>query len=133
MLASCKPQVPSQYIQPDDMEDLIYDYHIAQGIAAQQMGNSDYNRRLAIELVLKEHGITQADFDSSLVYYYTRADRFQEIYKNVQSRLNAEAEKYGAAVNELQNTCLCCLTIVLIISTVLVRRLTPRSMRATAL
>lgn len=103
MLASCKPQVPSQYIQPDDMEDLIYDYHIAQGIAAQQMGNSDYNRRLAIELVLKEHGITQADFDSSLVYYYTRADRFQEIYKNVQSRLNAEAEKYGAAVNELQN------------------------------
>ena len=103
MLASCKPQVPSQYIQPDDMEDLIYDYHIAQGIAAQQMGNSDYNRRLAFELVLKEHGITQADFDSSLVYYYTRADRFQEIYKNVQSRLNAEAEKYGAAVNELQN------------------------------
>lgn len=103
MLASCKPQVPSQYIQPDDMEDLIYDYHIAQGIAAQQEGNNEYNRRLAFELVLKEHGYTQANFDSSLVYYYTRADRFQEIYKNVQSRLNAEAEKYGAAVNELQN------------------------------
>ena len=104
LLASCKPQVPSQYIQPDDMEDLIYDYHIAQGIAAQQQdGNSDYNRRLTFELVLKEHGITQAEFDSSLVYYYTRADRFQEIYKNVQSRLNAEAEKYGAAPNELQN------------------------------
>jgi len=103
LLASCKPQVPSQYIQPDDMEDLIYDYHIAQGVAAQQDGNSDYNRRLAFELVLKEHGITQADFDSSLVYYYTRADRFQEIYRNVQSRLNAEAEKYGAVVNEVQN------------------------------
>ena len=53
LLASCKPQVPYQYIQPDDMEDLIYDYHMAQGIATQQDGNSEYNRRYTFELVLK--------------------------------------------------------------------------------
>jgi hypothetical protein len=82
------------------MEDLIYDYHVAQGIAMQQDGSQDYNRRLNFELVLKKHGLTQAQFDSSLVYYYTRADRFQEIYKHVQERLNNEAEKYGAAVSE---------------------------------
>ena len=103
LFSSCKPSVPSEYIQPDDMEDLIYDYHIAQGIASQQNGNSDYDRRLSFELVLKEHGVTRAQFDSSLVYYYTRADRFQEIYKHVQTRLNTEAEKYGAAVSEMQN------------------------------
>lgn len=97
LLASCKPQVPSKYIQPDDMEDLIYDYHISQGVAAQQSGDAAYNRRLAFEAVLKEHGVTQAEFDSSLVYYYTRADKFQEMYKHVQARLNDEAEKYGAA------------------------------------
>lgn len=99
MLTSCKPEVPSKYIQPDDMEDLIYDYHVAQGIASQEGGNPEYQKRLAFELVLKEHGVTQAEFDSSLVYYYTRADRFQEIYKNVETRLNKEAEKYGGAVN----------------------------------
>lgn len=103
-MISCKPSVPSEYIQPDDMEDLIYDYHVAQGIAAQQEGNQDYNRRLTFELVLKKHGLTQAEFDSSLVYYYTRADRFQEIYKHVQERLNTEAEKYGAAVGDVQIT-----------------------------
>ena len=104
LIISCKPQVPSEYIQPDDMEDLIYDYHLAQGIADQQQdGNNDYNRRLTFEMVLKQHGVTQAEFDSSLVYYYTRADRFQEIYKRVQSRLNEEAEKYGAPVNEVHN------------------------------
>lgn len=102
-ITSCKPQVPSQYIQPDDMEDLIFDYHLAQGIAGQESGNSEYNRRLAFEVVLKEHGYTQAEFDSSLVYYYTRADRFQEVYRNVQKRLNDEAEKYGAAVRDIQN------------------------------
>ena len=99
-MISCKPSVPAEYIQPDDMEDLIYDYHVAQGIAMQQDGNQDYNRRLNFELVLKKHGLTQAQFDSSLVYYYTRADRFQEIYKHVQERLNNEAEKYGAAVSD---------------------------------
>ncbi len=99
-MVSCKPSVPSEYIQPDDMEDLIYDYHVAQGIAMQQDGSQDYNRRLNFELVLKKHGLTQAQFDSSLVYYYTRADRFQEIYKHVLERLNNEAEKYGAAVSE---------------------------------
>lgn len=100
LMVSCKPSVPSEYIQPDDMEDLIYDYHVAQGIAMQQDGSQNYNRRLNFELVLKKHGLTQAQFDSSLVYYYTRADRFQEIYKHVQERLNNEAEKYGAAVSE---------------------------------
>ena len=100
LMVSCKPSVPSEYIQPDAMEDLIYDYHVAQGIAMLQDGSQDYNRRLNFELVLKKHGLTQAQFDSSLVYYYTRADRFQEIYKHVQERLNNEAEKYGAAVSE---------------------------------
>lgn len=102
LFASCKPQVPSQYIQPDDMEDLIYDYYIAQGIASQQMGDEDYNRRLTFELVLKEHDVSQAQFDSSLVYYYTRADRFQDIYKRVQDRLNEEVEKYGGVTNSVQ-------------------------------
>ena len=104
LLSSCKPSVPPEYIQPDDMEDLIYDYHLAQGIASQQDGNQDYNRELTFELVLKKHGLTQAQFDSSLVYYYTRADRFQEIYKHVQERLDTEAEKYGAATNDIRIT-----------------------------
>jgi hypothetical protein len=103
MLTSCKPTVPSKYIQPDDMEDLIYDYHIAQGIASQEFGNQDYHKRLTFELVLKEHGYTQAEFDSSLVYYYTRADRFQDIYKNVSERLNKEADKYGGAISAVQS------------------------------
>ena len=66
LLAACSPKVPKEYIQPDDMEDLIYDYHVAQGIAAQQEGNQDYNRRLTFELVLKKHGLTQQEWDKKL-------------------------------------------------------------------
>ena len=28
LVASCKPTVPDKYIQPKDMEDILYDYYI---------------------------------------------------------------------------------------------------------
>ena len=33
LLAACHPGVPKQYIQPDEMEDLLYDYHLSQAMA----------------------------------------------------------------------------------------------------
>ena len=102
LLIACKPSVPEQYIQPGDMEDLLYDYHVSQGMASLDGPNQDYKRQLYFEAVLKKHGVTRADFDSSLVYYYTRADRFQEIYKNVEKRLANEALVLGASTSEVE-------------------------------
>lgn len=101
-LTACKPTVPKEYIQPDDMEDLLYDYHVAQGIHTEQGGDDAYNKNLYFEAILKKHGVTRADFDSSLVYYYTRADRFSEIYKRVQDRLADEALSLGASSGEVE-------------------------------
>lgn len=100
-LLSCKPSIPPEIIQPDEMEDLLYDYHIAQGMASNE-GDNAYNRHLYFESVLKKHGVTHAEFDSSLVYYYTRADRFMEIYKRVQERLGDEALEMGASASEVE-------------------------------
>ena len=33
LLAACKPRIPSQVIQPDDMEDVLYDYYLASGMS----------------------------------------------------------------------------------------------------
>ena len=33
LMTGCKPGVPKEYIQPDDMEDILYDYHVADGMA----------------------------------------------------------------------------------------------------
>ena len=87
LFAACKPSVPEDVIQPDDMEDILYDYHVSQGIASREGESTDYTRNYFFEALLKKHNVTRAEFDSSLVYYYTRADRFIEIYKNVQERL----------------------------------------------
>lgn len=105
LLLSCKPSVPSQFIQPGDMEDLLYDYHIAQAMAVQNAKDDKeraYNETLYFAAVLEKHGVTKADFDSSLTYYYTRADRFGDMYKNVVKRLNSDALSLGASEGELQ-------------------------------
>lgn len=104
-LTACEPTVPSQYIQPDDMEDLLYDYFVSQGMAIQAFSEGakvDYKRELYFDAVLEKHGVSRADFDSSLVYYYIRSDRFFKIYKRVQERLGEEAMLLGASADEVQ-------------------------------
>ena len=104
LLLSCKPSVPSQFIQPGDMEDLLVDYHIAQAMATQNSKKEEertFNETLYFAAVLEKYGYTKAEFDTSLVYYYTRADRFAGMYKNVVRRLNESAMSLGASEGEL--------------------------------
>ena len=105
MAVGCKPSVPRDVIQPDDMEDILYDYYVSQGMASipgPRTGNEDYQRDMYFNAVLKKHGVTRAEFDSSLVYYYTRADYFVKVYKNVQERLSDEALNLGASEGEVE-------------------------------
>lgn len=104
-IISCKPGVPKEVIQPDDMEDILYDYYVSQGIASMpgpQSGSEDYKRDMYFNSVLNKYGVTRAEFDSALVYYYTRADRFVEIYKSVQERMSEEALNLGATEGEVE-------------------------------
>lgn len=103
LLSACTPKVPKEYIQPDDMEDILYDYFVSQGIVKEEgLDNSEYKRELYFEAVLKKYGLTRAEFDTSLVYYYTRADRFVKVWKNVQERLGEAAIEYGASAGEVE-------------------------------
>ena len=104
-IASCKPGVPKDIIQPDDMEDILHDYFVSQGIATlpgQQSGSEEYKRDLYFNSVLNKHGVTRAEFDSAMVYYYTRADYFVDIYKHVQERISDEALSLGATEGEVE-------------------------------
>lgn len=104
-LVSCKPGTPKQYIQPDELEEILYDMHLAQGMTyqADDMSQHDYNVQLYYDAVLSKHGLTQAEFDSSMVYYFKRSDRLETIYKRVVKRLNEEAMNLGASEGELGN------------------------------
>lgn len=99
-LVSCKPQVPGKYLQPDEMEDILFDYHIAMGMVSQN-DTSDFEKRLYAASVLKKHGISEAEFDSSLVYYTRHSDRLLTIYENISKRLGNEAVSLGASSGDI--------------------------------
>lgn len=103
LMFSCKPQVPNKFIQPDEFESILYDFHLADAMAEDEnTGETDaFSMSLNRNAVLKKHDITQAEFDSSLVYYVRHADRLHKIYENLSKRLSDEALTLGASANDI--------------------------------
>lgn len=104
LLAACKPKIPKEYIQPDEMEDLLYDYYVAQSMPTRTSSKEDidYGQRYHTSLVLKKYGRTQAELDSSMRYYYINMEEFQKILSNVKKRLSDEALELGASTVEVE-------------------------------
>lgn len=104
-LSACKPQVPSDYIQPGDMEDILYDYHVAQCMVEEDVndaGTTTAMLQMAYRsAVLRKHGVSEAEFDSSLVYYMRHTERLHAIYKNLATRLTNEAQSLGATASDI--------------------------------
>lgn len=99
LAASCKPSASSDIIPADDMEDLLYDYHLADAMARQAKGNYEQNLIAYHAAVLKKHGVTVADFDSSMVYYMRHATQLHDMYENIAERLGKDAQAMGSSVS----------------------------------
>ncbi|MBR4644597.1 MAG: DUF4296 domain-containing protein [Bacteroidaceae bacterium] len=86
------------------MEKVLVDYHLAQGMAeSAEGGDIEAARYKFIQAVFKKHHITEAVFDSSLVYYFENSEVFLEIYKNVSQKVQAQAEKFGVDARATNN------------------------------
>ncbi|MBR6946051.1 MAG: DUF4296 domain-containing protein [Prevotella sp.] len=101
LLISCKPGVPRHVIQPADMEKLLYDYHVGQAMSQDLTDDREYNQELYKLAVLKKHHVSEAEFDSSLVYYMRHTEQLHTIYKKLSERLNKEALALGASASEV--------------------------------
>lgn len=104
IMHSCSPSIPSEYIQPDDMEDILYDYQLAQAMGTQTMDGgqrvSDIDQNVYKLAVLKKYGLTEKEFDNSLAYYMRHTEELHKIYENLAKRLTAEAEALGSSIND---------------------------------
>ena len=65
-------------------------------VAGMQYGHNDAADIYYAE-VLEKHGVTQAQFDSSLVWYTAHPQLFDKIYPKVLAKLDAEREAFEAA------------------------------------
>lgn len=92
-LTSCKEKRPEGVLSKDDMEDVLYDYHIAQSIASSEGKYDETNEY--VQAVFKKYGITAADFDSSMVWYTRHTSELNSIYSNLAERMKNESGVSG--------------------------------------
>lgn len=87
----------SHILSSGEMEDILYDYHLADAMAQQAEGGYAKNAVSYRAAVLKKYDITQSEFDSSMVYYMRHTDELHTIYQHISDRMQDEANKVGAS------------------------------------
>lgn len=87
---------PDTFISKSEMEDILYDYHLADAMAQQAKGGYDKNVLAYRAAVLKKYGVTQEKFDTTMVYYMRHTKELHDMYQDIADRMQQEATKLGA-------------------------------------
>jgi len=99
-LTACRPK---GILSTRQMEDILVDLHTSEGVlqvAGYNYGHDEAYRGYCLT-ILKQHGITQAQFDSSLVWYTAHPTIFDKIYPKVIDRLQAQHDAYADSIAAL--------------------------------
>ena len=95
LLMACDDR-PKDVLSRGKMEDVLYDYHIMQGIIDELPSEErEAKAQDYINAVFEKHGITEAQFDSSIVYYNRHTKDLHKIYSNLK-------ERYSTVNDEIQ-------------------------------
>ncbi len=95
LLMACDNR-PKDVLSRGKMEDVLYDYHIMQGIIDELPSEErEAKAQDYINAVFEKHGITEAQFDSSIVYYNRHTKDLHKIYSNLK-------ERYSTVNDEIQ-------------------------------
>ena len=89
LLSSCGKEIPDKIIQPSKMEKVLYDYHLTMGMSDNSKNTEKEARK---KYIFQKHGITAADFDSSMVWYTRESQELMSIYENLNKRFKREYE-----------------------------------------
>ena len=95
MAGSCTDEKEKMLIPQGEMADLLYDYHKAAAmVEAQNLDSVEAQKYLMS--IMEKYGVTQAQIDTSMVYYMRHADLMTDIYKQLTERIDNEARLEGA-------------------------------------
>lgn len=94
---------PDSVLSDEQMVDLLVDIHRSEGLLELQNSHSysgDEYQKSVMASVLVDHGVTRAQYDSSLMWYAKHLKRFVRVYSHVDERLKEEFERWNLLVAE---------------------------------
>lgn len=108
LMTACRPSTPSNILSQRVMEDVLYDYHLALAMADnssqhnQAGSDAEALRYRYTQKVFAKHHITEAEFDSSMVWYSSHYTYFKEVCDKVSARMDADAKTLGIGLSETE-------------------------------
>lgn len=97
-LSGCKPTIPRGIMSEGKMERVLYDYHVAQAMGDDAGDSAEFKKAEYIDEAFRSNGITEAEFDSSMVWYLRHTERLYNIYDRLNKRLSKNAQALGGLV-----------------------------------
>ena len=96
-------KTPGGVLSVNDMADLIVDMHLAESYIEQHHEDfiNDSARMVMKQSVFKKHGITQQEYDSSLVWYAHNMEDYTKAYDKAIGILNKRYEKIKTGDNSM--------------------------------
>ena len=96
LMTGCRPK---GILHSWELRALLYDLHRMDALlqVSGKQYESDEVRNIYYAAVLEKHGVTQAQFDSSLVWYTAHPQLFDKIYPKVIARLMEDEQQFEAA------------------------------------
>lgn len=98
-ISSCGRR-PKNVLTPAQMQDILVHTHMLDGVFAS--GNFRYytqeEKAQYYNSILAERNITQAQYDSSLVWYTANPEQFEKIYNQVTDQLAKKEKEIKAAI-----------------------------------
>jgi hypothetical protein len=90
---------PDDILSRSEMKSFLTDLHLLEGVFLSDVTISEDDKILYYQALFQKHGISKAQFDSSLVYYTRNPKVFERIYTGVNKNLEGlraevEAGKY---------------------------------------
>lgn len=92
LVASCESR-PKNVLSKGEMRSVLYDYHLAQGMIESLPSGQSLSENHYLDAVFKKHGITVAEFDSSMIWYNAHAEELRDIYSDLKKDFSARNEE----------------------------------------
>lgn len=103
VMTSCAPSLPDGVLSKEEMEDVLFDFHVAQALYDSREFHSTDADIIALRAnVLKKHGLTQQEWDASMAYYCQHADDLHRIYIDLADRVERNVIALGGKSEGMQ-------------------------------
>lgn len=89
LLISCKPGLPKDIIQPEEMEKILFDIHAIDGYVSS-IPTPDSAKKVTAPIykgIYKKYGVDSATHAKSMAYYYSHPDLLLKMYDRIGEKM----------------------------------------------